>query len=443
MRIVVSGMIAADPAPGRRDLGRAPVPARPAAARPRRPVRRAGRPPGCAGRSRARRLARTPPTSATWRRRFGLDRTLGAAAGRHAGDGRAPVRASCERPPASADLLVNISGILTDERSDRLRCRCASTSTSIPPSTSSGRRRASTCASTGHTHFVTVGQAIGTPACPVPTLRPRLDPDAAARRARAVAAPQRGRRRRASRRSGTGAATDRSSTTESTTGRRPTRCGTCMALPDAHRRALPARARHPSRRDAGPRGARPQRLAARRPGEGGRRRPTPTASSSQSSRGELGVAKSGYVLSRCGWFSDRSACYLASGRPVLAQETGFDRVPADRRGAAGVHRRGRGGSPAIERIRVRLRRATPRGARPGRGAPRLRPRAEPPCSTVSGAACDAAWRAPPPSDAARPSSERALGRRSRGARAPAVRLPDELRARGARRRARGRRAAAR
>jgi hypothetical protein len=40
---------------------------------------------------------------------------------------------------------------------------------------------------------------------------------------------------------------------------------------------------------------------------------------------EFGVAKSGYVLSRCGWFSDRSACYLASGRPVLAQDTGFGR----------------------------------------------------------------------------------------------------------------------
>ncbi len=43
----------------------------------------------------------------------------------------------------------------------------------------------------------------------------------------------------------------------------------------------------------------------------------------RSSKAELGVAKSGYVRSRCGWFSDRSACYLASGRPVVAQETGF------------------------------------------------------------------------------------------------------------------------
>lgn len=41
------------------------------------------------------------------------------------------------------------------------------------------------------------------------------------------------------------------------------------------------------------------------------------------SKGELGIAKSGYVASRCAWFSDRSLCYLASGRPVIAQDTGF------------------------------------------------------------------------------------------------------------------------
>ncbi len=49
----------------------------------------------------------------------------------------------------------------------------------------------------------------------------------------------------------------------------------------------------------------------------------------QGSKAEFGLAKSGYVASRCGWFSDRSLCYLASGRPVLAQDTGFSRfVPA-------------------------------------------------------------------------------------------------------------------
>ena len=43
----------------------------------------------------------------------------------------------------------------------------------------------------------------------------------------------------------------------------------------------------------------------------------------QGSKAEFGIAKSGYVASRCGWFSDRSVCYLASGRPVIAQDTGF------------------------------------------------------------------------------------------------------------------------
>ena len=38
---------------------------------------------------------------------------------------------------------------------------------------------------------------------------------------------------------------------------------------------------------------------------------------------ELGIAKHGYTASGSGWFSDRSVCYLASGRPVVAQETGF------------------------------------------------------------------------------------------------------------------------
>ena len=45
----------------------------------------------------------------------------------------------------------------------------------------------------------------------------------------------------------------------------------------------------------------------------------------QGSKGEFGIAKSGYAASGCGWFSDRSLCYLASGRPVIAQETGFSR----------------------------------------------------------------------------------------------------------------------
>jgi hypothetical protein len=41
------------------------------------------------------------------------------------------------------------------------------------------------------------------------------------------------------------------------------------------------------------------------------------------SAAELMVAKNMYVQTASGWFSDRSACYLASGRPVLAQDTGL------------------------------------------------------------------------------------------------------------------------
>ena len=41
------------------------------------------------------------------------------------------------------------------------------------------------------------------------------------------------------------------------------------------------------------------------------------------SKAEFMVAKNMYVQSKSGWFSDRSICYLASGKPVLAQDTGL------------------------------------------------------------------------------------------------------------------------
>jgi hypothetical protein len=45
----------------------------------------------------------------------------------------------------------------------------------------------------------------------------------------------------------------------------------------------------------------------------------------QQSKAEFSVAKHGYVATNSGWFSDRSAAYLASGRPVVVQDTGFPR----------------------------------------------------------------------------------------------------------------------
>ncbi len=43
------------------------------------------------------------------------------------------------------------------------------------------------------------------------------------------------------------------------------------------------------------------------------------------SRGEFTVSKDLYVRTRSGWFSDRTVCYLAAGRPVITQFTGFEK----------------------------------------------------------------------------------------------------------------------
>jgi hypothetical protein len=46
----------------------------------------------------------------------------------------------------------------------------------------------------------------------------------------------------------------------------------------------------------------------------------------ESSKAEWSVAKNGYVVGESGWFSERSARYLAAGRPVVVQDTGFSKV---------------------------------------------------------------------------------------------------------------------
>jgi hypothetical protein len=47
------------------------------------------------------------------------------------------------------------------------------------------------------------------------------------------------------------------------------------------------------------------------------------------------VARDQYVRPNTGWFSDRSACYLAAGRPVITQETGFSKYLPTGRGLFG------------------------------------------------------------------------------------------------------------
>jgi hypothetical protein len=55
----------------------------------------------------------------------------------------------------------------------------------------------------------------------------------------------------------------------------------------------------------------------------------------QRSRGEFTVARDQYVRPKTGWFSDRTACYLAAGRPVITQETGFSKFLPNGKGLFG------------------------------------------------------------------------------------------------------------
>lgn len=56
------------------------------------------------------------------------------------------------------------------------------------------------------------------------------------------------------------------------------------------------------------------------------------------SRGEWSVAKEAYVASESGWFSCRSACYLAMGKPVVVEDTGFSRLYPTGEGLFAFHR---------------------------------------------------------------------------------------------------------
>jgi len=58
--------------------------------------------------------------------------------------------------------------------------------------------------------------------------------------------------------------------------------------------------------------------------------------STSAARGEFTVAKDQNVRLRSGWFSERDACYLASGKPVVTQDTGFSNILPTGRGLFGV-----------------------------------------------------------------------------------------------------------
>ena len=105
------------------------------------------------------------------------------------------------------------------------------------------------------------------------------------------------------------------------------------------------------------------------------------------SAGEFTVAKDQNVRFRTGWFSDRSATYLASGRPVITQDTGFGRALPTGEGLFAFSDCG-GGRRGGRADRPRAGAPSAGGARPG--ARVLRPRggagrdADPPWDAGSG-----------------------------------------------------------
>jgi hypothetical protein len=222
----------------------------------------------------------------------------------------------------AADVLVNISGTLTDERlMDRIAARAYldvdPAFTQLWHATGTDMRFA------GHTHFVTIGQALDGPDCPIPSngIRwiPTVPPVVLAHWERAEHV------------------SDDSFTTVGNWrsygsieykgihyGQRAHSMRQLISLPALTDASFTlALAIHPGdEKDLAALEQNGWRLvdAAQVAGT-----PAQYRRFIQASRAELGIAKSGYVTSRCGWFSDRSACYLASGRPVVAQETGFSR----------------------------------------------------------------------------------------------------------------------
>jgi hypothetical protein len=242
--------------------------------------------------------------------RAGTDQTIGLPYPR--------LRERCRR----ADLLINISGILTEqELVENIPVRAY---LDLDPAFNQlWSEDGIDMRFDGHNRFVTVGQALGMPDCPIPTAGREwittLPPVVIDRWPRA-GGPGDGSFTSIGNWRGYGSI-ERDGVHY---GQRVHSMRPFMDLPrhtDARFRL--ALAIHPDeKKDLDALDANGWELVDPREAAG---TPERYARFIKRSTAEFGVAKSGYVVSRSGWFSDRSACYLASGRPVLAQETGFSR----------------------------------------------------------------------------------------------------------------------
>ena len=225
---------------------------------------------------------------------------------------------------ADADLLINISGMLREpELRDRIPRRVY---LDLDPAFNQLWHAAEgiDVGLDGHTHYVTVGNCIGRPACDVPTCGrtwiPTLQPILLSEWP-----PSKGDRAAPWTTVGNWRAYGSIHYQGRHFGQKAHSQRQFMTVPGrTNERFLLALAIHPAERDD---------LAALQ--ANGWTLIDPAAVSAtpdeyrafiHASKGEFAITKSGYVVSRSGWFSDRSVCYLASGRPVLAQDTGFSGV---------------------------------------------------------------------------------------------------------------------
>lgn len=234
------------------------------------------------------------------------------------------------------DLLINISGMLTDPAiTGPIPCRVY---LDLDPAFNQlwHAVQGIDMRFDGHTHFVTVGSEIGKPGCTVPTCGrtwiPTLQPVVLQQWSVASIRPEHDALTTIANWRGYGSIEHDGIFY----GQKAHSFRKFLDLPmRTNRRFMPAIAIHPDET---------KDLAALTSNNWHLVDPADVAGTPDAYRdfvrgswGEIGIAKSGYVASRCGWFSDRSVCYLASGRPVLAQDTGFSQSLPIGRGLIGFN----------------------------------------------------------------------------------------------------------
>ena len=235
-----------------------------------------------------------------------------------------------------ADAFLNVTGA-QEIREEHLACRRRIYVESDPFASQvkmAAGDAATIAALEAHDTLFTFGENIGANDCDIPVGRFTLAAHAAARRAEPLAGGAAGGRRAVHRPSPRG--TTRARTSHTT------------AIGTTGRRTASSRSSWTSHRGAprSPSSWRPgwtPPCGARLVGHGWRQRDSIEISTHleryrdyiRLARGEFTVARDQYVRPRTGWFSDRTVCYLAAGRPVITQETGFSTFVPPGRGLFG------------------------------------------------------------------------------------------------------------